>query len=270
MGRLLGSHDGGDSLDRPDLNRCPDCGCYFESEECPLCGKICPEDMRAGNRKEVKQKKITYSRASSRVTFVEWYHSWWFIILMLFVWPLVGIVLLATSPHQKRWKLTVIVIAVIYTIFSTYGFGTVILQRLNNMRDKPINTSMDRTEYIEACESVDAEVFFRTPDRYNDGYVATTLVVQRRLIDSEGYYNNGSYYVYYLCKDTDNDAVTVLIRNCLQDEDINYVEGDIITVYGEGVGNKTITDMEYQSHTAPCIHVAYAVVDGGASSGNEE
>jgi len=59
MGRLLGSHDGGDSLDRPDLNRCPDCGCYFESEECPLCGKICPEDMRAGNRKEVKQKKIT-------------------------------------------------------------------------------------------------------------------------------------------------------------------------------------------------------------------
>ncbi|MBQ3065278.1 MAG: hypothetical protein IJC98_03475, partial [Clostridia bacterium] len=66
----------------------------------------------------------------------------------LFVWPLVGIVLLATSPHQKRWKLTVIVIAVIYTIFSTYGFGTVILQRLNNMRDKPINTSMDRTEYI--------------------------------------------------------------------------------------------------------------------------
>ncbi len=269
MGRLLGSHDNGESLDRPDLNRCPDCGCYFESEECPLCGKPCPAEMRAGNRKEVKQKKTTFSRASSRVTFVEWYHSWWFIILMLFVWPLVGIVLLATSPHQRKWKFTVILVAVIYTIFSTYGFGTLVLQYFTNKFDKPIDTSMDRTEYIAACEAVDAETFFRTPDRYTDRYVVTTLEVQKRLIDSEGYYNNGSYYVYYLCRDTDNDSVSVLIRSCLRDEDVNFLEGDIITVYGEGVGNKTITDMEYQSHTEPCINVAYAVVDGVSDRNGE-
>ena len=39
MGRMLGSFDPEDELDRPDLNKCPDCGCYFASDECPLCGK---------------------------------------------------------------------------------------------------------------------------------------------------------------------------------------------------------------------------------------
>ena len=56
MGRMLGYHDS-DELDRPELNKCPDCECYFATDECPLCGKICPEEMRAGNRAPVKHKK---------------------------------------------------------------------------------------------------------------------------------------------------------------------------------------------------------------------
>ena len=84
MGRLLGSHST-DELDRPDLNRCPECGSYFAptTEYCPICSAYCPEEYRAGNRKPVKAKRQNFSRASSRVVFVEWYHSWWFIALAL-------------------------------------------------------------------------------------------------------------------------------------------------------------------------------------------
>ena len=38
MGKLLGAHDSYE-LDRPDLNKCPDCGCFFDGDNCPLCGK---------------------------------------------------------------------------------------------------------------------------------------------------------------------------------------------------------------------------------------
>ena len=123
MGRMLGSYSDDQSLDRPDLNKCPDCDCYFATDNCPLCGKPCPENMRAGNRPTEKKRRKRSSSGSGRVTFVEWYHSWWFIAVMLFLFPLIGIVLLATSPH-KGWKKGVfIALAIIYGIVSTFGFS---------------------------------------------------------------------------------------------------------------------------------------------------
>ena len=115
MGRMLGAH-ASDELDRPDLNKCPDCLCFFAGDSCPLCGKECPEEMRAGNRAKVKPKKKRASGGSGRVTFIPWYHSWLFIILMLCFMPIVGIILLCTSPHKLRWKIIVAVsVAVSYT-----------------------------------------------------------------------------------------------------------------------------------------------------------
>ena len=110
MGKFLGSYDG-EEIDRPDLNKCPDCGCFFAQDECPLCGKPCPEEMRAGNRKAVKVKKTKAS--SGRVTFINWYHSWWFILVMVFVFPLAALVLAASSQNKKWVRVTLIVISVI-------------------------------------------------------------------------------------------------------------------------------------------------------------
>ena len=86
MGKLLGAYDDIDN-EREDLNKCPDCECFFAQDVCPMCGKPCPEEMRAGNRKPVKQKKRRRSSGSGRVTFVEWYHSWWFIAIMMIFMP---------------------------------------------------------------------------------------------------------------------------------------------------------------------------------------
>ena len=111
---MLGAFDPANDLDRPDLNKCPDCGCYFPDDTCPLCSKVCPEEMRAGNRKVQKKKKI--KGYNERVTFIEWYHSSWFIALMLFVWPFLGIILLLTSPRNKQAKIIFIVVAVLYIV----------------------------------------------------------------------------------------------------------------------------------------------------------
>ena len=115
MGRLLGSFADEDELDRPDLNKCPDCECFFDGDECPICGKVCPEEYRAGNRKAVKKKR-NKGGTQYRVTFIPWYHSWWFILLMMFFSPfsIAGIVLLLTSPHKKGMKILFVTLMLIY------------------------------------------------------------------------------------------------------------------------------------------------------------
>ncbi|MBQ4091058.1 MAG: hypothetical protein IJC64_01945 [Clostridia bacterium] len=118
MGKMLGAFDNPEELDRPDLNKCPDCECYFAGDNCPLCGKVCPEEMRAGNRKPPKKQKHRRRSSSGRVVFVEWYHTWWCILLAtIFMAPL-GIILMLTSPHKTVYKVifTVAVVLVEFVI----------------------------------------------------------------------------------------------------------------------------------------------------------
>lgn len=114
MGRMLGAFDNPQELDRPDLNKCPDCECFFAGDSCPLCGKVCPEEMRAGNRKPPKKERSRRRSSNGRVTFVEWYHSWWCILLAtIFMAPL-GIILMLTSPHRTLWKVLFTVAVVLF------------------------------------------------------------------------------------------------------------------------------------------------------------
>ena len=57
MGADLGFFAEDRERDFPELNKCPDCETFFADANCPICGKECPEEFRAGNRKPIKQKK---------------------------------------------------------------------------------------------------------------------------------------------------------------------------------------------------------------------
>lgn len=120
MSRDLGYFSDPDAVDYPDLNKCPDCETFFAERCCPFCGKECPEEFRAGNRKKIKVKKHR-SRGNGRVQFVPWYHSTWFIIIMLFFQPLVGLILTWTGVWKTGWK----VLATVLTLFS-WVFGALI------------------------------------------------------------------------------------------------------------------------------------------------
>ena len=258
MGRQLGTFLDDDELDRPDLNKCPDCRCFFAERYCPLCGKECPEEFRAGNRKPVRHKRRRNSGGNGRVTFIEWYHSWWFIILMLFMMPIVGIILLFTSPHSKRAKITVIAIGLAYTILSSFGFW---ISGITSILNKPVNTRMSREEYIAACEQVDVEEFYRSPDRYLSEYTTMTVTVVGKVIDSEAYYGNGKYPTYYVCRNAEGTC-EILIRACLQDGNYNLIMGDTVTVYGESEGYVSIYGTDGKLYGAPCLNVAYLIRQG--------
>lgn len=255
MGRLLGSHADENELDRPDLNKCPDCGCFFASDNCPLCKKPCPENMRAGVRKAEKKKKSRGGRRS-RVTFVEWYHSWWFIILMTFVFPLASIFLLITSPHEKWKKIVFIAISVVCILVSSVGIGNIIMG-VAGLLDNPVDTSLTKTEYVSACNTVSAEDLYRSPAGYEGEFVTLTLEVVCRATYTEDMPDD----TYYICRDTENPDIIVVIRDCLISDSQNLLAGDVITVYGEGAGECVSYNAEYFPLNGPCVNMAYCEIE---------
>ena len=256
MGRMLGAFADNNELDRPDLNKCPDCGCYFVQDACPLCGKICPEEMRAGNRKPVKPQRRRRSSGNGRVTFVEWYHSWWVILLALIVFPLVGIILLFTSPHKRSLKILLAVLALLYTVLVSYGFGWILIDSLFGEEMEWVDTSKSREEYVAACQEVAPEAYYRSTDSYFRAFVTMELVVQKRIVEEsiDVYDDVGTYY---LCTDGDNLEIQILIRDCSVDAMHNYLPNDLIRVYGEGGGTISVYESSDKTYTAPGIYVAY-------------
>ncbi len=262
MGRFLGAYDG-EEIDRPDLNKCPDCGCFFAGDNCPLCGKVCPEEFRAGNRKPVKQKKRKGNSSSRTVTFMEWYHSWWVIAIALFIAPVIGLILLFTSPHKKSLKVGIGIAAIVWLALPYLGlslFG--MLGNISNIFDKPVDTSLSREEYVVKCESITAEEFYRGGDEYVNKFVCFDVIIDQKIVDPEAQYNNNPYPVYYICHAGDGGDFVIIIRDCIQDSSRNYIAGDMLTVYGEGAEETTLYTYsdDYEEYTAPCINVAYVEV----------
>ena len=257
MGRMLGAHDYDENFDRPELNKCPDCECFFAGDNCPICGKMCPEEMRAGNRKPLNVKKNKRRRSGNgRVVFIDWYHRWWFILLMLFIFPLAGIGLLLTSPHRKGVKIAVGVIAGVYMLLSTYGIGNIV-GFIAGQFEQPIDTSLTREEYMDVCEEVTPEDLYRSADAYTDAYVTTTVIVVQKITDFYADATKGKYPTYYLCQDASNPQIRFLIRDCRREDIKNFLPGDVIRIYGEVAGNVSIEDIDYNTHTAPGVNGAY-------------
>lgn len=259
MGKLLGAYADDQELNRPDLNKCPDCNCFFEGENCPLCGKECPEEMHAGNRPEVKAKKRKRSSGTGRVTFIDWYHSWWFIGLMIIIFPVIGIILLFTSPHERWKKILFIAIAVVYAVISTLGISNIISE-VTNMFDPPVEDTLTKSEYVSKCEVITPEQFIRSNDGYKDRFVCTKLKIVRRVTYTDSFYNDKDY-LCYLCEDESGSDYKFVLRDCLLEDQQRLISGDVVTVYGEGGGECEVYDDEYNYYTLPCLNMAYIVLE---------
>ena len=258
MGRFIGSFMDDEDLDRPDLNKCPDCECYFPQDTCPLCGKVCPEEMRAGNRKKAKKKKNSGRNGrSNTVQYIDWYHRWWFIILMLIIFPFIGILLLISSPNKKSVKLTIVAVALVYGILSSIGIGNII-SSFNRATEKPVNESLSYEEYVTECDALSGEAYFRVADSYKGQYVKMMLTVKSSFTDYNGYYNKGKYPDYYICDyKVGEKTFEILVRDCNQGDSIKLNKGDVVTVYGECAGNVELNTMEMALIQGACINAAY-------------
>lgn len=251
MGRALGYFADGDETDRPELNKCPDCACFFDGDTCPLCGKVCPDEYKAGNRKPVKKTKRS-SGGSQRTQFIDWYYSWWFIALMILFFPIVGLILLFTSPHTKKSKIIATVIIVIYVLFFRLG-GIYSLLSLSDLigNYKLAHPGITAAELKTEAESVDPSDFLHYPDAYKDRYVKMELTVVTSVGDSS------DYTKYYVC--TPDGTNRVLVRDCMKEDKLRLLDGETVTVYGIAAGEKTVWLTGELS--APCINMYAAEIE---------
>lgn len=255
MGKMLGSY-ASEELDRPDLNKCPDCGCFFASDTCPLCGKVCPEHMRAGNRKAVKRRKKKRGGSSDRVMFIEWYHQWWFIILAMLFVPLVGIILFATSPYKKSLKIGLVLGAVAWTVLMPILIGALI-PAVQRWTDRPVTTNLSKEEYIASCREVEIADFYRRSAQYEDEFVTMTVKVEYSFVGCNE--ANSIEDTYWFCVDESGGNYAILVRDCQLGDEKNLMSGDVITVWGEGAGTQIIYDCQYYEDlpSMPCLNGAY-------------
>ena len=256
MGRDLGYFDS-DELDRPELNKCPDCECYFATEACPLCGKICPEEMRAGHRARVKPPKKR-SNSTGRVQFINWYHSWWFILLMLYFMPIVGIILFFTSPHSKKAKIIAVAVVLgLYALSAGLLYGWMWWM----MNKAPVNDDISRSAYTEQCEDMSVEEFYRAvPEKGR--YVTLAVQVLERHTEGET--------VYYLCTAQNGGSAKILLCDCNLEGQVNFLPGDLLRVYGESAGTMPVYFDDGGGALYPCLYMAYAepAREGAETSGS--
>ena len=243
--------------DYPHLNKCPDCETFFADLTCPLCGKICPEEMRAGNRKPPKQKwEDPYSRGSGRVQFVPWYYSTPVIIAMLFIFPVGGLVLLWMGPWKKKWKIFATVLLGIGAILPVIFWALMaFVMHFVFSEDINVDLHMSRTEYVELCEQNDTDVvaLFRNPDDYAEDFVKMTVTVE----DIFQNYLVEEYAWYYRCTaEVDGREYTFLVRDFRDAGSPNLTPGDRITLYGQVMGNVEVSTYGEELR-GPCIAMRF-------------
>ncbi len=175
--------------------------------------------------------------------FVPWYHTWWFILLMMFWMPPVGIILFLTSPYRARWKVLFCTVGAAYMVFVYFGLGSRLLAYLT---EKPlVNTKLTEAQYRETCLNVSPEYYYRSGA--TDGYYAMELTVVRTVTDNESV--SGEPVVYYLCRDPDDPddpLVEILVRDCRVQGGGRFLRGDRIAVWGQphGDGQLVVYDGE--------------------------
>ena len=193
------------------------------------------------------------------VQFVPWYLSTWFIILMLFFQPIIGLILVWVGYWRKPAKIITTALVVLYFL-CTFVLGGLfgIFEFIVNREDIPVNTELSRAEYIEECVDLSAETVYREANQRVGEYVALTVTVTGRWENS---YDYGSDYSLYLeCVAEENGkSWTFLVRD-YRGDDINLAVGDVVTVYGQIGGNFSIYNQTAGEISAPGINMLYVTV----------
>ena len=143
-------------------------------------------------------------------------------------------------------------------VLSSVGIGAV-MTLIGRLTDKPVDTSLSREEYVSACSEISPEELYRSSDAYKGKFVKTQLVVTGEV----EYYGDGFYYDdgdrYYLCLSDYGGGMAIIVRDCLIEDSIRLVPGDVITVYGQGGGEKTVWNHDDEL-TSVCLNMAYVEI----------
>lgn len=245
MGRFgtpqIGYLKDNDDNDIPELNKCPECGAFFDGDICPICKTVCPEEMKAGNRKPQKKRKRR-EKSNYRSVPTDLYHQTWFIIIALCISKLVGLVLVWTSDW-KKWVKVVVTIVAVFGIYLYYPLSMLIMGGIETQfpYDTPTEYVYDTSDteaeevYKGKCQPISYSDLMRSSDFYLGNYLTGKYTVVKI---TEGYESMTNRYGDYIFASDGEGHIFAFFdrRNGGQ----GIVPGDSITVYGRFFGISAI------------------------------
>ena len=175
---------------------------------------------------------------------------------MLYIFPIVGIILFFTSPHSKKSKNIVgCVVGGIYMLFLALWMGIFYFSG----EDAVVNDSITKEEYVERCEPMTVEQFYRNAYDNEGAYITLDVVVVERLTESSlDVYDQPTVSTYYRCRSANGGIVEIFIGDCNLEKQTNYLPGDRLRVYGEGGGMISVWQEDYTfTDELPCLYMAY-------------
>ena len=124
----------------------------------------------------------------------------------------------------------------------------------------PVNDKIPRAEYVELCEEMDVESFYRIANDYGR-YVSLELtVIDKNVEHSIDVYDTGA--TYYRCRDLNGGELIIYVQDCNLGKPMQFLPGDMIRVYGESAGMMSYLDGSAYTDERPCMYMAYCELIG--------
>jgi hypothetical protein len=176
---------------------------------------------------------------------------------MFFVSRIAGLILFITSPYSKKAK--------IITAASVVGGFVLLLVAggilLPMLWDQPlVNDKLPREEYVQRCERMDVESFYRVTNDYGRFVCLELTVIEKDVEHSIDVYDIGA--TYYLCRDAGGGETVIYVQDCNLGQPMQFLPGDMIRVYGESAGMMAFLRGESYTEERPCLYMAYCELIG--------
>jgi hypothetical protein len=163
---------------------------------------------------------------------------------MMCIMPFAGVILFITSPYSKKSKILT-VCAVVGGIILTGVLGSLASGFMGRLLwDPPINDDISREAYIERCQPMTAEEFYRNSAR-TGMYVTMDLTVADVDVQQD--------LRVYTCLGAEGETLSVRIMDYRPDGSDVFMRGDRLRVYGECGGLTRLAD----GTAVPVLFMAY-------------
>jgi hypothetical protein len=127
--------------------------------------------------------------------------------------------------------------------------------------DQPlVNDKLPREEYVQRCERMDVESFYRVTNDYGRFVCLELTVIEKDVEHSIDVYDIGA--TYYLCRDAGGGETVIYVQDCNLGQPMQFLPGDMIRVYGESAGMMAFLRGESYTEERPCLYMAYCELIG--------
>lgn len=264
--------------------KCPECGKEVsdKADKCPNCGYPLHIPTTSQTQQMPQQEKKKKSNLGLDIL----------IAILLFIMPLapIGIIIMWVKKVPQSKGTRIVATIVFGFLFLVWLFGSA-KSNSEGTESKGTQTKIEeykttetatpngaktieisKEEFIASCEEISYKTLARTPDDYKGKRIKLTVKISQ--IIQGGFLDNGEYYRAYTNDEYDFwSGDEYLIKDTRNNKDVKILQDDILIVYGEFDGTRTmeraLTGVKEDVLTVNAVYMELLEDDAIISEDNE-